>query len=67
MKRVALLLVLAGGLFATTGCETPAYSAHENLQNVSRNYGYDLRQTTDDWNFLWLQDAPSRMTQWGVQ
>ena len=67
MKRVALLLVLVGGLFATTGCETPAYSARENMQNVTRNYGIDLRQTTDDWNFLWLQDRPSRLTPWGVQ
>jgi hypothetical protein len=67
MKRVALLLVLVGGLFAATGCETPAYSSRENLQNLSRNYGYDLRQTTDDWNYLWLQDEPSRLTPWGVQ
>jgi hypothetical protein len=67
MKRVALLLVLVGGLFALTGCETPGYSAQENNQNVSRNYGFDLRQTTDDWNFLWLQDHPSRLTEWGVQ
>jgi hypothetical protein len=67
MKCVALLLVLAGGLFATTGCETPGYSASENWQNVSRNYNYDLRQTTDDWNDLWLQDRPSRLTAWGVQ
>lgn len=67
MKRVALLLVLVGALFATTGCETPGYSSRENIQNVTRNYGYDLRQTTDDWNFLWLQDTPSRLTPWGVQ
>jgi hypothetical protein len=67
MKRVALLLVVVGGLFAMTGCETPAYSGQENWQNVSRNYGYDLRQTTDDWNYLWLQDEPSRLTTWGVQ
>ena len=67
MKRVALLLVLVGGLFATTGCETPAYSGQENLHNLNRNYGYDLRQMTDDWNFLWLQDRPSRLTTWGVQ
>ena len=67
MKRVALLLVVVGGLFATAGCETPAYTAQENWQNVSRNYGYDLRQSTDDWNFLWLQDESSRLTTWGVQ
>ena len=28
---------------------------------------YDLLQMTDDWNYLWLYDKPSRSTTWTVQ
>jgi hypothetical protein len=47
--------------------ETAGYTASENARNINRNWNYDLRQTTDDWNHLWLQDRPSRLTQWSVQ
>jgi hypothetical protein len=67
MKAFATIALLLGAVFALTGCETPGYSATENARNVNRNWNYDLRQTTDDWNHLWLQDRPSRMTPWSVQ
>jgi hypothetical protein len=67
MKRLSLIALLIGAMFASAGCETPGYSATENARNLSRNYSYDLRQTTDDWNFLWIQQHPSRMTTWTVQ
>ena len=67
MKSLSLIALLAGALFAATGCETPGYTATENARIISRNYNYDLRQMTDDWDYLWLQDKPSRMTTWTVQ
>ena len=67
MKTLARIALLAGALFAATGCATPGYTASENARNVSRTYSYNLLQTTDDWNFLWLQNHPSRMTAWTVQ
>ena len=67
MKSLATLTLLAGSLFLMTGCESPGYTAHEDAQRVSRNWGYDLRQTTDDWNDLMLMDRPSHLTKWAVQ
>jgi hypothetical protein len=67
MKSLSMIALLMGALFATTGCETPAYTATENSRNVARVYSYDLRQTTDDWNRLWLQDRPDAGTTWSVQ
>jgi len=67
MKSLAIIALLAAALLAVTGCETPAYTATENARHISRNWSYDLRQTTDDWNRLWLQDHPSRNTTWSVQ
>ena len=67
MKCLATLVLLAGALFFTAGCETPGYTANENGRNISRNMNYDLRQTTDDWNDFWLLEHPSRSTRWAVQ
>ncbi len=67
MKSLAMLTLLAGALFLTTGCETPGYTASENARNVGRNMSYDLRQMTDDWNDLWLMERPSHLTRWAVQ
>jgi hypothetical protein len=67
MKSLAMLTLLAGVLSLMTGCETPGYTGSENARNVGRNMSYDLRQASDDWNDLWLQDRPSHLTRWGVQ
>jgi hypothetical protein len=67
MKSLAMLTLLAGLLFVTTGCETPGYTASENARRVGRNMSYDLRQVTDDWEDILLMDKPSHLTRWGVQ
>jgi hypothetical protein len=67
MKRLSLLALLAGALFAAAGCATPGYTATENARIAQRNMSYDLLQMTDDWNYFWLYDKPSRMTTWTVQ
>ena len=67
MNRLAILTLMVGALTAVTGCETPGYTATENVRNIQRSWSYDLHQATDDWNRLWLQDHASRMTTWSVQ
>jgi len=61
-----MLTLLVGALFLATGCETPGYTASENARNIGRNWSYDLRQATDDWNDLLLMDRPSHLTRWAV-
>jgi hypothetical protein len=63
MRR--LLLALAFGLLAgaTTGCILPAYSADpvrrtQQLMFTSEN----LRLFLDEWERMWLLDAPDHMT-----
>ena len=67
MKSLAMLTLLAGALFLTTGCESPAYTAGEDARRVGRHASYDLLQMTDDWNDLWLIERPSHLTRWAVQ
>ncbi|HSZ57389.1 MAG TPA: hypothetical protein VK797_17120 [Tepidisphaeraceae bacterium] len=67
MKLFSMIALLAGALLATSGCATPGYTATENGRIAERNMNYDLLQMTDDWNYLWLYDKPSRSTTWTVQ
>ena len=66
MKRLLTLLVLAG-LFATTGCATPAYSGHERRQMIARNWGYEYAQMQDDIDHALLLRPASRMSIWNLR
>ena len=67
MKLIALLALLSGCMFLSTGCATPAYSAQERSKLISRTWRYDSRQAVDDWDAIWLLRPPSRLTVWHVR
>jgi len=67
MKALLLLTVLCGMLFATTGCATPAYSASERRAQIFRNWDYEFKQITDDFDHLMLLRPASHLTIWNVQ
>ena len=66
MKLVALLFVLSG-ILSLTGCGTPGYTAQERNQQIARNWDYEWRQTSDDFDHLFLLRPASHMTIWNVQ
>ena len=66
MKAICLALLLAGSMFSV-GCATPAYSAHERGQLISRNWGMEERQMNDDIDTVLLLRPASRMTLWDVR
>jgi len=67
MKTLALLTLLAGMLFVTTGCGTPGYTPAEHARIISHNMNYELAMMTDDWDFFWLTNPGSRLTIWNVK
>jgi hypothetical protein len=63
MRRLLLALVLGLLVGTTTGCILPAYSADpvrrtQQLIFTSEN----LRLILDEWERLWMLDAPDHMT-----
>ena len=64
---LSLAVVLAGLALTSTGCATPAYSAHERQQIINRNQSYEWAQAVDDWDTFWLSRPASRLTIWHVQ
>jgi hypothetical protein len=68
MKTLALIGLLAAGLF-TTGCfGTPGYSPQERNAMIIRNYNYEGAQMVDDFDNAILMSRPSsRLTAWNVE
>jgi len=67
MKTLALIGLLAGGMFLTTGCATPGYTAQERNQQIARNWDYEIKQASDDFDHLLLLRPVSRLTVWNVR
>jgi carbonic anhydrase len=67
MKKVLLLVSVAGSMFVSPGCATPAYSPTERRQQIARNWDYEGRQATDDWDHILLLRPASRLTIWNVR
>ena len=67
MKALLTLGVLAGSLFVSAGCATPAYSTEERVRLISRTWGYEWAQAQDDMDNALLLRPPSRMTIWNVK
>lgn len=65
--RAIVLLVLLFGLTLVAGCATMTQSPEEVRATYSRVWEYELRQMSDDWNFIWLLDRPSRLTRWQMR
>ena len=68
MKRAFLLLAAVGstGLFST-GCATPAYTPAERNAMIARNWDYEIKQASDDWDSILLLRPASRLTIWNVR
>jgi hypothetical protein len=67
IKPLALLLLAIGSSGLTTGCATPAYSAGERNAMIARNWDYEIKQASDDWDSLLLLRPASRLTIWNVR
>jgi hypothetical protein len=61
------LLLGAGMLLFTGGCETPAYSTSERFQLIGRNWGYEYEQMQDDVDHAFLLRPASHLTVWNVR
>jgi hypothetical protein len=67
MKKFALLAILAGGMFLTTGCETPGYTSQERFQMIGRNWGWEYEQINDDIDHVFLLRPVNHLSQWNIQ
>lgn len=68
MKRVFLLLAVTCILASLAGCgDGVAVTRSERQERHRRILDADLRQLNDDWDVLWLNDRPSRLTEWKVE
>lgn len=67
MKATGLFGLLAAALFVNAGCGTPGYSPLERNQMIARNWDYEIKQASDDFDYLLLLRPSSRLTIWNVR
>ena len=77
MKRVKTVLLgglVTGSLFLSAllarGHDvvlTPVYTPTERRQQIARNWDYEFKQATDDWDHILLLRPASRLTIWNVR
>ena len=67
LKTLALIGLLSGAMFLAVGCATPGYSAQERNQQIARNWDYEIKQASDDFDHLLLLRPASRLTVWNVR
>jgi hypothetical protein len=67
MKKLACLLLLAGGAFGIGGCASPAYSGGENLSRTLRTMDYENKQMIDDIDFELMLRPASHSTTWNLR
>jgi len=62
MKKLILLLVLLGVL-TSTGC-TLTETAAERRRRTYQITNLQMRMMVEDWDYIWLYDHNTQMTQW---
>ena len=67
MRKLACLLLLAGGSFAIGGCASPGYTGGENVARVMRNWDYENKQMIDDIDYEAMFRPASHSTIWNLQ
>lgn len=67
LRCISSMALLTVGLCAFTGCSTPAYSAKERGQLISRNVGLEWQMMQDDIDNALLLRPLSQGTRWNVR
>ncbi len=63
MRRLLLLVAMAGLVLGSTGCLINIYSSDPNRRILELlNTSEDLRQIEYEWERIWFTDHPSHLT-----
>jgi hypothetical protein len=65
MKRVVLCVAaLLIGVGVLTGCETTTRSSAERAALHRRIIENDMKLLVEDWDLLWMNERPTRLSRW---
>ena len=67
--RLWLILITLTALFVSlTGCgDGMAHSRRERMHRIQRIVESDIKQISDDWDFIMLNDRTSRFSWWATE
>jgi len=64
VKKALIWLVLAVVMLHASGCSTPVLSSGDRWRNYKAITRINWRMLNEDWDYLWLMDRSSMLTQW---
>ena len=67
MKKLLLLGIVAGSMWFSAGCATPAYSPDERQAQINRNIDYEGKQCIDDIDNVILMRPATHLTIWNLR
>lgn len=68
MRRWVLLAIVALSSLMVTGCgDGVALSREERFRNMKKGMELDARMLNDDWDLLWLNTRPSRLSRFRLE
>jgi hypothetical protein len=67
MRRLLMLLVVCAASYLTgCGCPSTVQTADERNRRIDEMVKLQSRQIVDDWDYFWLCDKSTRLSQWDV-
>ncbi len=66
MKKLLLMMALAGLMLPLAGCETLTDTAGENAVRVRHAAELDLRQINNDWQYMLYLDRPVWLSRYPI-
>ena len=67
MKKLLLLGIVAGSMWFSAGCATPAYSPDERQAQINRNIDFEGKQMIDDIDSAIFMRPATHMTVWNLR
>ncbi len=68
MKRCVLALLIASAAILAAGCgDGVAYTRQERAEMRRKVWEMDRRQLTDDLDYLFLDEQPTRLSRWSIE
>lgn len=68
MRRWVLLAIVVLSSLVVTGCgDGVALTREERFSKMQRGLELDARMLNDDWDLLWLNTRPSRLSRFRVE
>lgn len=63
-SRLLFATLIGFAALICSGCATMTKTGEESMRSQRQIVDLEMRELTEDWNYLWLADRQPRLTKW---